>query len=348
MNRNFTENSSRYRNGFERPAHLRVLPNEMHFALLHQMNTPEEWKKYSESYPHLAIDDYFWKKLIVRFPAIDCQNMNWVEAAQRVDFNFTLFHAVETNNVQLARHIFNYGGNVYQMDKENDLFLFFTAVESKKFDMARLFLDRGFNINTILKNNTVLMYVISKNDMESTKFLLETGANVNFNVLKRNALPFSALSMFCFNYFWFQNDDMLHLLIDYGADYNLKNRYNEVSLYFLIDGLCHYIDSEYGEDTNHIRRMFTLFIRKTDMAVVDTCNKTLLHLLCINYIYEENVLDLFKFIITSLLNAGVPVNAVDNAGKTALDYAVKYKLYPPFCEFLRQNGGLSGDELVIN
>ena len=44
-----------------------VFPNEVRFAFL---NTPEEWKNYSKAYPHLVTDDYFWKKLIIKFPEL--------------------------------------------------------------------------------------------------------------------------------------------------------------------------------------------------------------------------------------------------------------------------------------
>ena len=55
---------------------LRVLPDEVHFALLDQMSSPADWKNYSQVYTHLTMDDYFWKKLMVKFPnltADECQ-----------------------------------------------------------------------------------------------------------------------------------------------------------------------------------------------------------------------------------------------------------------------------------
>ena len=64
------------------------------------------------------------------------------------------------------------------------------------------------------------------------------------------------------------------------------------------------------------------------------------------YINDEinvEVVDLFKFVITLFLDAGVPINAQDGEGKTAYDY-VRF-MDSPMCEFLRQHGGLSRDEI---
>ena len=269
MIRNFLERSPRLRNMFHRSprqnvSELRVLPNEVHFNMLNQMTTPAEWKNYSEAYPHLAADDYFWKKLMIKFPELnlfECQDMNWVGA---------------------VNYILDHGGDVYQMDKRNEFFLFFTVVESKKFDMARLFLDRGFDINTKEGYYTVLINMVSQGDVESVNFLLEQGAGVNV-VARKN--KFSVLDMFCVRYDFKSGDNgILQLLTDYGADYNLKTLDDEVALHLLINRMYVVIFSMSPfDDISPVKRVFTLFIQKTDMSIVDRKGRTFLHHICIGY-----------------------------------------------------------------
>ena len=91
--------------------------------------------------------------------------------------------------------------------------------------------------------------------------------------------------------------------------------------------------------------MFTRFVQKTDMTVVNTSTRTLLHELCMMYAGDEwHVLDLFKFIVRLFLNAGVPINAQDCIGETALDYAI-HEDFDAISAFLRENGGRSRTEL---
>ena len=343
MSRNFHEQSE----GLFPASGLPVLPNEVHFAMLHPLPAPADWKNYIEVYPHLATDDYFWKKLMVKFPnltAAECRRMNWVEATQRVNFNFTLNHAVETNNVQLLKQILNYGGNVYQMDKRNNL-IFFSVIRQKKFDMVRLFLNKGFNINTIHKKKTALMLCVGDNNMESANFLLENGASIDVIKGGRSAI-FSAFKIFCCNYFKFQNDDMLTLLTDFGADYNLKHYYLDIPLTFLILELSNYIKTHRLTDASFIKRIFSRFIENTNMTHRDVSRKTLLHELCSNYErgeVREIVVDLYKYLIAAFLDAGIPVNATAVGGVTPYDL-VAYQ-DATIREFLRQKGGLSREEL---
>ena len=331
---------------------LRVLPNEVHFALLNQMSTLAEWKNYSEAYPHLATDNYFWKKLMVKFPTLnlfECQNINWVDA---------------------VNYILDNGGNVYELDHES--LLFFTIISQKKFDMARLFLNKGFDVNRKIYNETALIHCVYKNNEESVKFLLENGADVNVKVY---TYLFSALAAFCYRYYFHYNDNMLQLLTDHGADYNLKNNNRDVALHYLIRRLKEPIFLTQPVDIYLVKKIFTQFVQKTDMTVVNSCNKTLLHELCTGsdssmyWSYDEEkywngndddeddeddededvwpveILDLVKFIITLFLNAGVPINAQDGEGYTAVDYTINYNLDSTLCEFLRENGGLSRTEI---
>ena len=327
---------------------LRVLPNEIHFALLNQLPTPVDWKNYSKAYPHLTTDDYFWKKLMIKFPTLKvsyCRNNKWTDALDHVDFNFTLNYAAETDNLQLAQQVLDYGGNVYQ--PYIFYLLFFMIARKGDFDMARLFLNNGFNINTIHKNTTALIMCVKDNNTESVKFLLENGADVN---IVTNAIPFSALATSCYHYdFGYDDNIMIQLLTDHGANYNLKNKKNEVALHFLIRGLFKSF-FPMGMDRISLKKMFTHFVQKTDMTVINSCNRTLLHELCI---YKDEVDDdwpvdilaLVKFIITLFLNAGIPINAVDAEGNTALDHAIQHDLDSTLCEFLRQHGGRSRTEI---
>ena len=330
------------------------LPNEVRFNIFKHLDTPEDWKNYSEVYPHIATDDYFWKKLIIQFPELTietCRDMEWNMALQRVDFNFTLIHAYETDDIRLARRVLDYGGNKYQYYE--DIWLFFKIILENKFDMALLFLNKGFNINAVMPSNfqtqTVLTYCVRNNNIEGVKFSLEHGADVNVVVGNINYM-FSALATFCSKYFEYQNDDMLHLLTDYGADYNLKNtKKNYVALHILIFGLRGYILTRQFTvvEVSAVKRMFTLFVLKTDMTIVDSFNRTFLHWLC--KIYDNNIIndELFKFIITLFLNAGIFINTVDGMGKTACDYAFELD-DNPICEFLKQRGGLYRDEIEID
>ena len=109
--------------------------------------------------------------------------------------------------------------------------------------MARLFLNVGFDINTIMPvldfytlatSMTCLMYCIINNETLGVQFLLENKANVNITVDTR---WFSALAMLCTSYCSQPNDAILQLLLEYGADYNLKRSTdNTVALHFLIAG----------------------------------------------------------------------------------------------------------------
>ena len=352
MFKNFRERSPRHRINYERlPPRSGEISNELHFTLLNKMNTLEEWKNYSEVYPHLTADDYFWKKLMVKFPDLTVKNyqaIHWADALDYVDFKFTLVYAYETDNAKLAKQVLDYGGNVYQM--YDNTFLFFIIMRHGKFDMARVFLDKGFDINTVdndqnalLYWQTALMHCVEFNNIESVKFLLERGADVNIVL---DTYWFSALTTFCINYPSLQNDAMLRVLTDYGADYNLKNKNNEVALHFLIRGLYSCPFSSQIANV-HVKRMFTLFVHYTDTTVITTKNQTLLHALCTSYgnvVRRETTVDLYIFIIATFLSAGIPINAVDDEGNTALDHAI-YHDFDAIRAFLRMNGGLSRTEL---
>ena len=345
MSRNFLEKS----HSLSSPH----FPNELHFTLLNQMDTPKEWKSYSESYPHLASDDYFWKKLMIKFPELtyfECQAMHWFEALVHVDFNFTLKYAYETDDFELMNEVLNYVGNVYQLDKKNGFFMFFTLVQDKKFDMARLFLNKRYNIDTfIYEDRTPLMYCVGKNNIESAHFLLEHGADANA-VSTQFA---SALYIFCLFYAKYLNDDMFKLLTDYGADYNLKNNNNEVALHAFLSGIKRFIfDKNSVEEISSIKRMFTLVMRMTDTSIVDAENATFLHFLC--FIYkkikmneritdhhmQDHIIRLFKILLIEFINAGISIHAETTDGKTAYDYICDFE-DDPMCEQLRQNGALN-------
>jgi hypothetical protein len=334
---------------------LRVLPDEVHYKLLSNMKTPEQWINYSKIYTHL-ITDYFCKKLIVTFPNLTKQNWidnGWDEKIYNIDFNFTLIHAFNTNNIKLVRKILNYGGNVYQ--KYYKKFLFFFIVELRKFDMARLFLEKGFNINIIYYdqldyiNVNALMFCSIHQNIKSIQFLLENGADVNA-IIKQdcNTLPFSMLTKYCYRFY--KNPKILQLLIKYGADYNLKNNHNKVALHFLIDTYNNFepLDPELSMKLNNITIMLKHFIRNTDVTIVTGNNKTFLHLLC-NVelkkilIYEKLAFEGFKSIIMTLLVKGVPINFVDDIGYTAYDYADENNL-DFILELLVEKGGRSATQ----
>jgi hypothetical protein len=332
-----------------RGATLSNLPNEMHYNILMQMENVEDWKNYSLVYPHL-VDDYFWRKLIVRFPNLtqnDLTRISWDSARNMVDFNFTLKKAIETNNVQLANQVLMCGGNAYEKDYASNLY-FYKLVVNERFDMARVFINNGFNINSIFEGRTPLMYSIMRSNINSINFLLDNGADVNTAVLKDKKTPspppFSALSEFCYKYPFPKQQVILQLLLQHGADYNLKNYNNQVALHYLIFslGLLLYQDFS-GVELLNIQTLFTTFIRHTDMSIVDYDGKTFLHLLFKRRTptFQEERGQILIFVITELLSEGVSINALDRFGKTAYDYAAG-----SCSTFLGNNGGLPGDQLM--
>jgi len=96
------------------------------------------------------------------------------------------------------------------------------ASKQNNIELAKLFLNKGVDVNNQnIEGDTPLMLSTS---LEMAKLLIsEAKANVNIQNMEENTALIKIV-------YWVQNKDMVKLLIEAGADVNIKNRYYQTAL----------------------------------------------------------------------------------------------------------------------
>ena len=147
----------------------------------------------------------------------------------RHDKQTPLMLACENGSFEIVKLLVEKGANINVKNENYDQTPLFFAWYGKSYqekktkeqiDIIKFLISKGANVDEdlpiyrygkidVLTNNPLLMYTCSHNDIETSKILLENGANVN----NKNSDGFTPLSFALRN----KNTDLVELLKSYGA-----------------------------------------------------------------------------------------------------------------------------------
>ena len=96
------------------------------------------------------------------------------------------------------------------------------AVIHNDLESLNRLIEEGIDINGVDYNHiTALCYAVNRGNIPMAKILLDNGADIEFRDPYGNTPLLQACSKFMTN-----GEDMINLLISYGADINAKNYYD--------------------------------------------------------------------------------------------------------------------------
>lgn len=103
----------------------------------------------------------------------------------------------------------------------------YNAVEQNNFNLVQELLKTNYycDINHLYHyfGVTLLHRAVQKNNVEIVKLLLENGANVNAQTKTQD----TSLHLACLYYYQHPKYDLIDILIQFGADMNIKSKYGE-------------------------------------------------------------------------------------------------------------------------
>jgi ankyrin repeat protein len=224
-------------------------------------------------------------------------------------------------------------------NKINNKILAFDAIKKGDIKTVKEAIEIGLDVNTINQvGNSLLFVAANQNKNEVVKFLIEKGANINFQN-KSGITPLMAA--ITSSAYLRQNLELINILINSGADLNITNKNGEHSLHIAI--LSDYKNNmfdiiklliEKGVDLNIISTLsgynpLTTSINKKNIEVaklliekganIDFQNDNGISPLMVAI--AGNLYELIKLLI--YLNVNIDNKTID--GDTPLIFAVKYK-----------------------
>lgn len=226
----------------------------------------------------------------------------------------------ETDNLEnlLSENIISF--SELSEDEENmSLVLLVSAIETNNFVAVKMLVNLKININLefeYLENEifSPLSLAINLDNFEIAKYLLDKGADPNFvdddriNILSKSANNFSFFK---------------ELIDKYDADINLPILYGSV---------LHYACESFNKDA-----ILFLLNKGADITSLDSDNNTPLHILISERIFANRAeLDDSIEVIKNLIERNIDINAQNNAGWTALHYAVEIG-QPEYVKVLLEN-----------
>ncbi|MEJ2498873.1 MAG: YIP1 family protein [Sulfurovaceae bacterium] len=148
-----------------------------------------------------------------------------------------LLIAVEKNNIAEVQKLLEQGMDVNEIDS---LFKVTPLLRSQSFEMTKLLVENGADVNVAINNITVLnnkrAYCSS---YEITKYFFEHGLKdevINFqNALKETALHHGDRCSFCENYEYEDGSKNIELLLQHGANPNVKDYEGETPIFTVRD-----------------------------------------------------------------------------------------------------------------
>lgn len=116
-------------------------------------------------------------------------------------------------------------------------------------------LNEGANINTHVKGDLPLLHVLRPRDIETFKFLIAKGADVNLtDKYGRSALMMAIMDM---------NPEAVKILLEHKADPNMMDRGGHTALSYIpnaIRELTHYNSDEISSGISTLKEMITLLM----------------------------------------------------------------------------------------
>ena len=205
----------------------------------------------------------------------------------------TLMYAIQYDKIDKVKLLISKGADVNAKGRDGETALI--RAINKPSDMVELLIEKGAKLDMQDNNGkTALMYVVMYNDFDMVKLLLENGANPNIiskygNTALNSAIMFSNEKYYYYNKEKYNiathemTNQIVTLLLNYGADHNLKDNDRKTALIHAVEYPTKY--------TNPV------------------------------YYYKEDPGNAYSKIVQVLLKYGADPNLKDNVRKTALDYA---------------------------
>ncbi|EAX98135.1 hypothetical protein TVAG_332450 [Trichomonas vaginalis G3] len=153
--------------------------------------------------------------------AISQRNVEMIKLLQQYGYNFSdlLDQAVETGDIDLVKYLIPDPQN-YKSYSQQRKTLLFNAVKSDDFEVMKYFIDNGHDINQYCFDGfelfSVLSYAIKLGNLKTVEFLIDSGANVNYEY---NGSVYPLIAAMCYDKF-----EIFKLLIERKAD--IENCYN--------------------------------------------------------------------------------------------------------------------------
>ncbi|ARF02627.1 SWPV1-008 [Shearwaterpox virus] len=241
-----------------------------------------------------------------------------VNSKDEID-NTALHYAVLSNNNNITQLLVDYKADI----KECDGYLLLHAVKANNIDIIKILLNNGINVNYVNdKGYTALHYAVENNKLDIVNLLLGKGANIEIvnecsfinNIIKFRFTNYYNMIELMLSYkanvnnihdnyaplhlaIDEEDEEIIKLLIRYGADINIKNTYNDSSpLHHAVKSVNKNILKillDKGADVNSLNRY--------------GCTP-------IYYAVCNNNID----VVNILLEYGADVNVIDLSGNTPL------------------------------
>jgi len=208
-----------------------------------------------------------------------------------------------------------------------------------KYHIAKLLLKYNYDVNKKdIKYNTPFIYAINNKNYKLAKYLIQKGADINYNGINGNSNPM----ILSINN---KNDKIIDLLLDNGFDVNNYNKYIETPLHYalyknnklsptIIFKLLYYGDLNIqnidGETPLHLLCKYHNFRnynkvienKKLDIFIKDKMNKK-----PIDYINSNHIYEFIKIVLNSYIKQiNGQINNIDECRKNSSSTLCKNEL----------------------
>jgi hypothetical protein len=242
--------------------------------------------------------------------------------------------------------------------------LFVLAVNQRNLSNIKFILDKGADINYETDGKNILM--ITKFDIDIAEYLIEKGLYVNHRDNSGNNLLYYVINSV--NITADGKIKIIKLLMDKNI---YMNNTNNRGLNTIAEYLCknHNIDKvilnflfEHIKNTDNYNYSLAYFERinmgyqpdcetiniliknGANFNVCASSNRTILHLITQKY---SDCLSYYNDVISTFINCGVDINAIDGSGMRCLDLQINGGLYPENTLMLLNFGAISNNKCYV-
>jgi ankyrin repeat protein len=198
--------------------------------------------------------------------------------------------------------------------------LWFTATRSGCVDLIQECLKTGIDVNSYDNDtkNTALMNAIGSGNIDAVKLLINSGADINAISTTADNTKKCPITMS------FRHPNILELLIESGADIQIKLSQKKTPLHYVVDSMNVY---NHDED-NFFISLCILLKNGADVNAIDLYKRTPLHLAFLS-----------KRAVIALLENGANIHAIDHEGWKPLHRA--YGDIDLLKEFIKRGASLN-------